>query len=164
MKHVASVLLVVGLVQMIGDLLGVAALKGIGAAWMISPAPKVFSSVQGLETYSTRFTIEWTDRAGTPQSAELDAERYRGLRGPYNRRNAYGAVVAYGPVLARGPGAALFQAVGRHALCGDAPLLDELGIEDVEPGSVVIRLDPLEGTDLGDLPRRLAAPCGNPSE
>ena len=72
MNRAAVLLLVVGLLQMSGDLLertGLKAvgrpLKGVGAATTASPAPKVFSAVRGLETYSTRFTLEWTDRDGT---------------------------------------------------------------------------------------------------
>jgi hypothetical protein len=46
------ILLAIGLLQMVGDLLHVAPLKGFAAATAASPAPKVFSSVRGLETYS----------------------------------------------------------------------------------------------------------------
>ena len=34
----------------------------------------MFSAVEGLETYSTRFFVEWTDGAGAPQSLELTPE------------------------------------------------------------------------------------------
>jgi hypothetical protein len=157
-KIAAGVLLVVGLTQMTGDLLGIPAVKGIGAATAISPAPKVFSSVRGLETYSTRFFLEWTDRStGTAHSLELTPEIYARMRGPYNRRNVYGAVLAYGPVLP----AELRDPVARYALCGEAPLLRELGIETADiAGPVRVRYEPVAGTRLPpDIPRILEAPC-----
>ncbi len=159
MRAVAiAALLVLGLAQMTGDVLGWRALRGLAAATAASPAPKVFSAVNGLETYSTVFSIEWTDAAGTEQSLELTPEVYARLRGPYNRRNAFGAIVAYGPVLSTDPlTRPMFEQVARYALCGDAPLLRELGITPAGPARV--RLTPLPGTDLGDLPRVLEAPC-----
>jgi len=89
MRKSVIVLLAVGLAQMGGDLLHVPPIKGVAAATAASPGPKVFSSVRGLETYSTRFFIEWTDIAGQIHSVEITPERTRGLRGPYNRRNVY---------------------------------------------------------------------------
>jgi hypothetical protein len=164
-KKAAVFLVLLGLLQMSGDLLqqwaaGAAsrlgrALKGLGAATTAAPAPKVFSSVRGLETYSTRFYVEWTDTAGVEHSLHVSPEVCARLRGPYNRRNVYGAALAYGPVL---PGS-LRDPVMRYAVCGDAPLLRELGIDpDEVRGPVRIRYDPLPGTDLGDLPRVLEAP------
>ena len=91
---------------------------------LTSPAPKVFSAVRGLETFSTRFFLEWQDRAGAAHTLELTPAVYSRLRGPYNRRNVYGAVLAYGPVLLTDPrGRPMFDAVAVHALCGEAPLL-----------------------------------------
>ena len=48
-KAAPVLLLLVGLLQMAGDTLGVPVLRGLGAAWGASPAPKVFSEVRGLE-------------------------------------------------------------------------------------------------------------------
>lgn len=156
----SGVLVVVGLLQMTGDLLHLPALKAIGAATVASPAPKVFSAVRGLETYSTHFFIEWTDRAGVEHSLRLTPEVYARLRGPYNRRNVYGAVLAYGPVLVTDPKARpMFDSVANYALCGQAPLLQELGIDPQEiSGSVRIRLEPLPGTSLAGLPTVLEFP------
>ena len=161
MRWTGLALLVLGLLQMAGHVAGIGWLRGLGAATSASPAPRVFSAVEGLETYSTRFFLEWTDVAGAAHSLELTPELYAELRGPYNRRNAYGAVVAYGPVLASRPATrSLFDAVAAHALCGEAHLLRELGIDPASVrGAARIRLEPLPGTDLGGLPRVLEAPC-----
>jgi hypothetical protein len=150
-----------GLLQMAGDLAHLPALKGVGAASGASPAPKVFSTVRGLETYSTGFALEWIDPTGAVRSLSLTRDVYVRLKGPYNRRNVYGAALAYGPVLATDPrGRPMLDAVLRHGLCGERPLLAELG---VDPGSVAggvrLRYAPRPGTDLGSLPRMLEAPC-----
>src|SRR5687767_1683438 len=108
----AGFLLVLGLAQMVGDVTHLLPLKAVAAATGASPAPKVFSAVQGLETYSTRFFLDLGDKR-----VELTPELYARIRGPYNRRNVYGAALAYGPVLPP----SLLEPVMKHALCGDAP-------------------------------------------
>jgi hypothetical protein len=156
-----GVLALIGFAQMAGDLLRVPALKGIAAATGASPAPKVFSAVKGLETFSTRYFIEWTDTTGASHSLEITPERYTRLRGPYNRRNVYGAVLAYGPVLVSDPRTrAMFDAVSNYALCGEAPLLRELGIPlGATKGSLRIRLQTRPGIPSPDLPLILRPSC-----
>ncbi len=157
----AVMLLVVGLMQMTGDLLNVPALKGLGAATLASPAPKVFTSVRGLEAYSTRFYLEWTANNEVAHSIQITPEIYQRVAGPYNRRNIYGAVLAGGPLLVTDERLLpMFQAVTNYALCGDAPLLRELGIEVRSvKGKVRIRYEPLPGTTMHNLPRVLEAQC-----
>jgi hypothetical protein len=160
MNKAAIVLLIVGLLQMTGDVLGLSALRGIGAATVASPAPKVFSAVRGLETYSSRFFLEWTDREGQAHSLALTPEIYGRLAGPYNRRNVYGAALAYGPVLSTDPRTQLmFQAVIRYAFCGEMPVLKELGINPSDvAGHVRVRLEPIAGTPT-ELSRVLEPVC-----
>lgn len=167
-RTLAIGLVALGLLQMTGDLLSVvgfervgAATAGVAAATCASPAPKVFSAVRGLETYSTRFHIEWSDGDGTPHSVELTPQIYSRLRGPYNRRNVYGAALAYGPVLMTTPRTrAMFEAVFNRALCGQAPLLSELGIDAAHRvGPVRIHYSPLPGSSMGDLPDVLEPTC-----
>ncbi len=142
----AAALIVLGCVQMAGDLAGRPEIKAAGAATQASPAPKVFTSQSGFETFSSRFFIEWQDRKGAQHALELTPETYRRLKGPYNRRNAYGAALSYAPVLAANERTRpMLDLVMRHALCGDAPLLAELGIDRrdiVYP--LHLRLDPRE--------------------
>ena len=103
MSRAALFLLIVGLLQMTGDLLRLPALKAVAAATGASPAPKVFSSVQGLETFSSTFYLEWRDRDGVAHTVELTPELYSRVRGPYNRRNVFGAALAYAPILSADP-------------------------------------------------------------
>jgi hypothetical protein len=157
----ALLLLAVGLLQIAADALGLPSLKGLAAAWGASPAPKVFCSARGLETFSTRFFLEWKGKGGGAHVLALTPEVYGRVRGPYNRRNVYGAALAYGPVLATDPRTrAMFEAVIRHALCGRAPLLRELGVDPfLVAGEVAVRYEPREGAPRSDLPHRIEARC-----
>jgi len=161
LRLAAAALLILGLIQITGDLLGLAPLRGIGAATGASPAPKVFSAARGLETYSTRFSLEWTDESGRVESLLLTPEIYGRVAGPYNRRNVYGAVLAYGPVLVTEPRTRpMFDSVARYALCSDAPLLRELGLDPARVARTVrLRLEPRPGSDAADLPLVLWPPC-----
>lgn len=151
---------VLAVAQMVGDLAGVPALKAVAAATGAAPAPKVFSAVRGLETYSTRFSLHWADAEGRERSLELTPDVAARLRGPYNRRNVYGAALAYGPVLASDPRTSpMLDAVLRHALCDPGTLVDEL--LDGAAGTHAFRLhyEPLRAGALGDLPLDLEVDC-----
>jgi hypothetical protein len=142
----AAMLIALGCVQMVGDLSGRQEIKAVGAATQAAPAPKVFTSQGGFETFSSRFFIEWQDRQGGRQMLELTPQTYHRLKGPYNRRNAYGAALSYAPVLAANEHTRpILDLVMRYAFCGDAPLLEELGIgrrDIVYP--LLLRLEPRE--------------------
>jgi hypothetical protein len=161
MNRPAVFLLSLGLLQMSGDLLRVPVLKGIGAATVASPAPKVFSSVQGLETFSSVFYVEWADRAGVAHSLKLTPEVYAHIKGPYNRRNVFGAALAYAPILHGDPRTReMFESVVRYALCGQAPLLQEIGIDPNQlSGPPRIRLVPRSETAFGDQPFLITPSC-----
>lgn len=139
-----AVLCTIGCVQMAGDLLGLPIVKAVGAAIAASPQPKVFTAQNGFETYASRFFVEWRDVAGRAHSVEITPENYAGVGGPYNRRNAYGAAISYGPVLAANPRTApMLAAVTRYALCGEAPLVRELGLNLARAaGPVQLRVAP----------------------
>jgi hypothetical protein len=126
----AGALVALGLLQMAGDVLRSPTLKGLAAATAASPAPRVFSTVKSYETFSGRFTVEWTGRDGRLRTLALDPVVYARIRGPYNRRNVYGAIVAGAPLLTADPRLRpMFDAISRHAFCGEAPLLRELGVD-----------------------------------
>lgn len=129
-----AVLLLGGLAVLapIANLLDIAPLKGLAAATGASPAMKVFTSHDGYETFSPRFHLDWTS-AGERRSLTLTPDVYAGVRGPYNRRNAYGAALAYSPVLtSRANTRDMHASVVRYALCDPAPLVDELVLGDAD--------------------------------
>lgn len=156
-----AILAVVGFAQMIGDVFHLNAVKAVAAATAASPAPKVFSAVKGLETYSSRFYIESANDGANSRSVEITPQLYARLRGPYNRRNVFGAVLAYGPVLVSDSRTQpLFESVSRYALCGEAPLLMELGIpsSSLRP-PVRVRIEVRPGSKTESLPLLIQVPC-----
>lgn len=121
-RTVAAVIIgVIGLFNMAGYLTGINALRGIGAATAISPLPKVFSDVDGLETFASRFTLEIDTRSGATVKKEITPELYVKLGGPYNRRNVYGAALSYAPRMPE----PLWQAVYCYGLREGGPLRTE---------------------------------------
>ena len=130
--------------QMVGDVFHFPVVKAFGAATGASPAPKVFTAQDGFETYANRFFLEWRDAAGE-HALELTPEVYSSMKGPYNRRNVYGAVFSYAPVLDANPVTRpMFRAVAQHVFCGRHSVLSEVGVplEAVGSGSLRIRLAP----------------------
>ena len=157
----AVALLVLGLCQMTGDLLKLPWLKGLGTVSVASPAPKVFSSAKGFETFSATFSLAWRDVHGAPHTLVIDHTIYPRLKGPYNRRNVWGAALAYGPVLATTPATlSMFHAVTRHGLCGeDAPLLLELGLEPSKVRDLAVVYTTRPGGNRQDLPLTIHPRC-----
>ena len=153
-------LLMLGLAQMFGALVQSSTLKGLAAGTAASPAPKVFSSVEGLETFSTAFALEWTLKQDlTTHTLPLTYTVYPKLQGPYNRRNIWGAMLAYGPALDTNPLTRdMFDDILHYGLCGEAPILKELGIDPRELRTLSIVYTPREGTRT-QLPMRIERRC-----
>jgi hypothetical protein len=127
---------VIGCMQMLGYVSGSRLLRGIGAATVISPLPKVFSDVDGLETFASEFTIRYRDARGTMTATRITPELYGRLAGPYNRRNVYGAALSYAPRLPR----SLWEPVLCRGLGPQGHLRSELGLgSDAREISVTIR-------------------------
>lgn len=142
-KLVLAFLLIVGLSQMLGDILEIPVLKAIGAATSSSPAPKVFTAHKGFETYSSLFYLDWTDQNDIKHSLLLTPEAYKGVEGPYNRRNAYGAAFSYAPVLySNSKTIPMFESVMQYVFCGKSSILNELGINKNNAYPAYLRLDP----------------------
>lgn len=153
----AVLLTSLGLLRMAADLAGAPIVAGALGATGAAPAPRVFSSDGDLEMFSSDFALTWTDADGTAHTADLDPEAYARVRGPYNRRNVYGAVIAYGPVLATTPATQpAFDAIAGYALCGDVPRLPaEVGLDLRDAEDLAIRVTPLGLAD----PMEIPAPC-----
>lgn len=125
----AGGLVVIGCMQLVGDLAGLLPLKALGAASHASPAPKVFTAHDGLETFAARFVIGWRDEQAQPRQIELTPRLNRRLRGPYNRRNTFGAAIAGAPMLQASPLLRpMHDAMLWYAFCGKASLLAEIGV------------------------------------
>ena len=124
-----TLLCALALLSMASAALGLDAVRALAAASVASPLPKVFTTTDGLEAFSSRYRIEYVDYENGNHVVSLDATQTDRLRGPYNRRNPYGAVLAFAPLLSANPRTeAMFRSVAKHALCGKAQLLSELGL------------------------------------
>jgi hypothetical protein len=131
-QHILAVsICVIGSLQMIGHLTGSRALRGAGLATGISPFPKVFCEADGYEPFAAAFSL--TDDKGV--DIAIDAERYSQLRGPYQRRNVYGAALAYAPRLPDDLRDHLFAKV----LLPASPLVEELNLPDLQNPKIQIR-------------------------
>ena len=114
-----SVLLVlVGLLQSFGYLIGSKPIKQLGIVTVASPLPIVFTQQKGfLETFAFDFTLVYEEN-GVEKSIKITPELYSKLDKPYNYRNVLGAVISYGPMLPE----PLVQSVLRYAFIDPAPL------------------------------------------
>jgi len=156
-------LLALGLLQMAGQVLRLPRLAGIAAATAASPAPRRFSPVRGLETFSSQLHVVVRTSEGRERVWPITPERYAGLVGPCNRRDVFGAVLADGPVLASDPRMRpLFEAVSEYALCRGAPLLGELDIPTDGLADVRVLLVPRAGIHPGEQPLALEPSCEPP--
>lgn len=134
--YAALTLGVVGSMQMLGYVTGSRVLRGIGAATAAAPLPRVFSDVDGLETFASEFTVRYRDARGTTSETHITPKLYGRLAGPYNRRNVYGAALSYAPRLPR----PLWESVYCYGLGRQGPLRSELGLDpDARGLSVRIR-------------------------
>ena len=131
---VAAGVFLIGSTQITGDLLGNRVLKGFGAATAMAPCPKVFCDMEGLEAFASTFEIiAHGDRS---ISIFITPELYARLKGPYNRRNVYGAAIAAAPRLPE----TIWRAVFDYAFCQDGPLRRELRLpEDTRSIQISVR-------------------------
>jgi hypothetical protein len=112
-KLIYILIITIGFLQVIGYLSGIKAIRGLGLASASSPLPIVFTEVKGVETFASDFFIHYTDSSGAEIQAAITPHMYSKLKGPYNRRNIYGAAISYGPVLKK----ELWESVFNYGLC-----------------------------------------------
>lgn len=154
-----ALLLALGLAQMTADLAGLPAIKGLFMATAASPAPKVFTIVGGYEAFSTRFRVEWAAPDGKPHRLDLTSEVNQRFLGPYNRRNTYGAALSFGPATSANPKIVpMMDAVLDFALCGPAPILQELGVAEADIGHpITLVYEPKQNPQR--FPLEIRPPC-----
>ena len=158
-KSILVLLVALGTLQMFADVLAMPRLKAVFAATQVSPAMKVFTAHQGYETHAARFAITWIDDDGDTQRLAVDPEIYRNVRGPYNRRNVYGAALAYGPLLRADPKLRPMQeSVMHYAFCSPGALRSDLGIPR-DAASLTIHVLPTRPTARGDLESSWEVDC-----
>ncbi|MFM2016442.1 MAG: hypothetical protein RL007_98 [Bacteroidota bacterium] len=122
-KAAYFLIVVIGLLQIAGYCFRSPSIRGLGQALSSSPLPIVFTEVKGVETFAADFFIGFTDSTGAYKEVVITPEMYSKLKGPYNRRNVYGAAISYGPVLPE----KIWKSVLNYGVCNKT-LLTELGV------------------------------------
>ena len=140
----AILLLIVGMSQMVGYVTGLRVLRGIGLASGVAPFPKVFCAGDGFEAFAASFYVEGDSPGGELWSRKVDPEWYAQMRGPYNRRNVYGAALAFAPRLPED----LRDAILEEALKPGSAMRSELGIPS-DLTSLRVRIIPRDGESDG---------------
>jgi len=105
-QHLLPALVIaIGCLAMLGNITGIAALKKLGLATAASPYPKVFCDApvyekpgEEIETFASIFTLSYLV-GEEKKEVVITPELYSKIRGPYNRRNVYGAILSYAPAL-----------------------------------------------------------------
>jgi hypothetical protein len=139
----AAALTLVGCGGMLADLAGVQSAKGLLNAWGGSILPRVFSTVDGLETFSSTIWVRFNDRSGQCFEVPLDKSLANRLRGPYNRRNVYGAILVYGPVLQNHPQLGpMVETVLRRSTEEGGPLLSAFQLSGNQLAKIELQLVP----------------------
>ncbi len=115
-KWSVLLLLLVGHISIVGKLLGIEIIQGLGFISTASPLPLVFSSFRGVEGFASDFFIHYRIE-NEEKSFQITSEVYDYLKGPYNRRNAFGAAFAGAPMLTAENEKRMVDSVLRYAFC-----------------------------------------------
>lgn len=128
---IAAFLVCLATIKVFADVFSLEKISALAAITNVAPAMKVFTAHKGYETYSSKFTLETTHTDGQVIETKINSKTYSGLKGPYNRRNVYGALIAYGPYLTSNPNTHdMWYVMANNAFCGNSSVLSELGIEN----------------------------------
>lgn len=92
-----NALFVLGCLNIIGVIFNSPSIKGFATMTTASPLPFVFTSYNGIETFSTTFNLDITFRNGSKSEILMDHKLYSKMQGPYQKRNMVGAVFSHGP-------------------------------------------------------------------
>jgi hypothetical protein len=157
----SALLLLVGLFGMGADLIDSPPLRAAATATAASPTPRAFSTVRRAELFSAQVSLRWRDPDGQSVAIKLGPTRFSAVTGPARRRSLYTAVLRLGPLLASTPRLRpMFEAISSATLCGDRPLLRELGIDPAQvTNPISIRIQPKHQIPEG-IPLDLELPCG----
>jgi hypothetical protein len=157
-KVVLGFLVGLGCMQMAADVLHLPKLKALAAATQMSPAMKVFTAHEGYETHAAQFTLQWREGSSTHELA-ITPGIYKGVMGPYNRRNVYGAALAYGPLLReRAETRRMQESVMRYGLCNGGPLREELRVP-ADATHLSVRVTPVRPPARTDLQLEWEVDC-----
>jgi sterol desaturase/sphingolipid hydroxylase (fatty acid hydroxylase superfamily) len=129
-KMVFALIMVIGCLHTFGHVFNMPRTKGIAFATTASPLPLVFSTYNGIETFSTSFELDMIFHNGTHIQKTIDNKLYGNLKGPYNRRNMYGVIFSHGPFFNVKNTLKMREQILHHGLCEPGELAHEFGVCD----------------------------------
>ncbi len=109
-------LIVVGHISIFGHIIKSELIQGLGFITAASPLPLVFSNFRGVEGFASQFKVKYILN-GQEQVMQITPQNYQSLKGPYNRRNAYGAAIAGAPMLTAEAEKKMVDGVITYAFC-----------------------------------------------
>ncbi len=112
-KYLYILIIAIGLLQTIGYLSRIKIIKQLGQITCSSPLPIVFTEVKGVETFASDFYIEFINYTGEREVIKITPNMYSKLKGPYNRRNIFGAAISYGPILKK----EIWETIFKYGFC-----------------------------------------------
>lgn len=136
---------------MFADTFSIKWLKSFAMASNSAPAPRVFSSSNEWETFSSRFLIDFKSTSDSSHSFQLTPEVFSRLKGPDMRRNVYGAILASAPALSVSKKTLpMMRSILEYGFCGEQKIFKELKfpVEKFQTRSFVLRLLSRRGIDL----------------
>lgn len=107
----------VGCLHTTGYIINSPTIKGIAFTTGASPLPLVFSSYNGIETFSTTFTINMKTINNNSIVIPMTSDTYSQIKGPYNRRNVIGVLFSHGPFFQSKELINLRQQILHYAFC-----------------------------------------------
>jgi hypothetical protein len=126
--------------------------RGLGFATVASPLPLVFSHFRGEEAFANEIAIRLTTKSGRVIDDKVDYRIFSSMEGPYNRRNAYGAVISFGAYFTGDAEKALRDSVLHYGFCNPGPLVRNYGIDEpLSSAEIIIRR---RFSKEGDFPAR----------
>ena len=122
-------LIIWGAASSVGYMIHENRVRGIGFASVSSPLPLVFSSYQGVETFSTTFSLNAEFQNSTTIQMEMDSSLYAKIQGSYNRQNIYGAMFSHGVFFVDPKMLHLRNEILHYAVCDPGVLMQDFGID-----------------------------------
>ena len=93
------ILISVGCLQFAGYVFKNIPLRGLGISYCVGPLPTVFSTIGGVEGFSSTHTIHFTNDKGKADTIKLDQHLFSQFNGHYFLKNAYSLFLAYPHIL-----------------------------------------------------------------
>ena len=127
-KILSILLVLLGLMQSFGHIVGSKTIKNLGLISVASPLPIVFTQQKGfLETFALEFRLIY-EEDGVEKSIKITPKLYAKLDKPYNYRNVLGAAISYGPILPK----ELVHSVLDYAFVNPAIVSQRFGIKKMK--------------------------------